>query len=196
MLPVRQYTLLGEDAASTWVKTAVAASTASTCDGLDGNHLRGRRADQPAGACLSPRRRRPLQEAAAGDLDKDLGFVPIKRDRPAAPEGDAARASVLARVDFVFRPMWDPMRNVIATYLCVPRVKLLDSDDAMSDATLAVAGDSDAAARLDSITIARVKEEVEAMAAGFRHAHSFPRRCAPPPGAVVAPPRSAPFRSR
>jgi hypothetical protein len=173
-------TLLGEDAAEYLeVKTAVSRVDGSVdlqAVGSMETLFEGAEVISPLAPPLEPAPEPPLEpapsapaaEAAAGDLDKDLGFVPIKRDRPPPRKSDAPRANLLAGVEFVFRPMWDPMRNVIATYLCVPQVKLSDSDDAMSDATLAVAGDSDAIARLDSITIARVKEELEAMAADGR----------------------------
>ena len=197
-------TLLGEDAAEYLeVKTAVSRVDGSVdlqAVGSMETLFEGAEVISPLAPPLEPAPPAPAAEAAAGDLDKDLGFVPIKRDWPPPRKSDAARANVLAGVDFVFRPMWDPMRNVIATYLCVPRVKLSDSDDAMSDATLAVAGDSDAAARLDSITIARVKEEVEAMAAdGRRVIIAMPihfetlcsaarrRRCAAEIGAIPEP---------
>jgi hypothetical protein len=98
--------------------------------------------------------------------------VPIQRDKPAAPAApesqNAPAVDVLAGVDFVFRPMWDPTRNVIATYRCIPQVKLSDLNGAAGDASLAVAGDAEAMARLDSATIARVKADLKAMAADGR----------------------------
>ena len=100
-------------------------------------------------------------------------FVPIEREkRAAAPVAadrqDAPAVNVLAGVDFVFRPMWDPTRNVIATYRCVPQVKLSDVNGVAGDASLAVAGDPDAMAQLDRTTLARVKSDLNAMAADGR----------------------------
>jgi len=100
-----------------------------------------------------------------------LSYVPIERDRPAAPvvpESDGVRANLLVGIDFVFRPMWDPTRNVIATYRCIPQVRLSDLDGAVGDASLAVAGDAEAMARLDSAVIARIKADLKAMAVDGR----------------------------
>jgi hypothetical protein len=163
-------TLLGEDAAEQLeVKTAV-----TRVDGSVDLQAVGSMETLFAGAevisplappseCAPPA---PAAEAADG-LDKDLPFVPIKRDRPPTKSG-AARANLLTGVEFVFRPMWDPMRSVIATYLCVVQVKLPEADGVVGDASRAVAGDSDAVAQLDSLTIARVKQELTAMAADGR----------------------------
>ena len=101
--------------------------------------------------------------------DPGLALVPIERDRPVPKAAmDSERANILAGVDFVFRPTWDPTRNVLSTYFCVPQVRLSDLDGAVGDASLAVAGDPDAMARLDNATIARVKQELRAMAADRR----------------------------
>jgi hypothetical protein len=100
-----------------------------------------------------------------------LSFVPIERDKPvgtAVASQPASATDVLTGVDFVFRPMWDPMRNVIATYRCIPQVRLSDLNDAAGDASLAVAGDAVAMARLDSATIGRVRADLKAMAADGR----------------------------
>lgn len=99
-----------------------------------------------------------------------LSFVPIERDRPAgiAASQPASATDVLTGVDFVFRPMWDPMRNVIATYRCIPQVRLSDLSSVAGDASLAVAGDAEAMARLDSATITRVRADLKAMAADGR----------------------------
>lgn len=110
----------------------------------------------------------PKPKVASGAADIGRDFVPIERDRPTPTERAPVHANVLAGVGFVFRPMWDPTRNVIATYLCVPQLKLSDGDGAMGEASLAVAGDPDATARLDSTTIARVKGDLAAMAADGR----------------------------
>jgi len=111
---------------------------------------------------------KPKPEVALGDAEMSPDLVPIERDRPAPTGSVPVAVNVLARVDFVFRPMWDPTRNVIATYLCVPRVKLSDAAGAVGEASLAVAGDPDATARLDSATVARVKADLAAMAADSR----------------------------
>jgi hypothetical protein len=108
--------------------------------------------------------------AEAMSAETGLSFVPIERDRPAGTvqSAPAAVTDVLAGVNFAFRPMWDPMRNVIATYLCVPRVRLSDIGGADGDASLAVAGDPDAMKRLDIAVIAHVKADLKAMAADGR----------------------------
>jgi hypothetical protein len=101
--------------------------------------------------------------------DSGLALVPITRERkPTKPEVDAAHGDILAGVDFVFRPTWDPTRNVLSTYFCVPQVRLSDLDGVAGDANLAVEGDPEAMARLDNATIARVKQELRAMAADRR----------------------------
>ena len=159
------HTLLGEDAAEYLeVKTAI-----TRVDGSVDLQAVGSMETLFAGAEVistlapPPEPAPPAPEVAAADVDMDLAFVPIERDRPVPMALDPVRADVLAGVDFVFRPMWDPMRNVIATYLCVPQVKLSDIDGAVGDASLAVSGDADATAQLDSATIARVKEDLTAM---------------------------------
>jgi hypothetical protein len=112
-------------------------------------------------------------------VDPGLTLVPIERERPAPkpisgerpashPKIDAERSDILAGVDFVFRPTWDPTRNVLSTYFCIPQVRLSDLDGGAGDANLAVEGDADATARLDNATIARVKQELRAMAADRR----------------------------
>ena len=108
----------------------------------------------------------PTERADALSSEMGLSFVPIELDRPAGTVESApvVVTDVLAGVDFVFRPMWDPMRNVIATYLCVPQVRLSDLSGAVGDASLAVAGDAQAIARLDGAVIARVKADLKAMA--------------------------------
>lgn len=105
--------------------------------------------------------------------DRTRSTPPIERETPVAAPAEAESQSapavdVLAGIDFVFRPMWDPTRNVMATYRCVPQVKLSDVDGAACDASLAVARDPDAMARLDGVTIARVKSDLKAMAADGR----------------------------
>ncbi|GEM_PF-2612917 len=113
----------------------------------------------------------PRSKPEPGDLGADTGltFVPIEHERRTAAGNEPARGSdVLREIDFVFRPMWDPTRNVIATYLCVPQVRLSDLNGAAGDASLAVAGDPDATARLDGITIRRVKGDLQAMASDGR----------------------------
>jgi len=79
------------------------------------------------------------------------------------PGNESARANLLTGINFVFRPVWDPTRNAIATYLCVPQVKISDVDSAVGDASLVVKDDVDGMARLDSATIARVKEDLKQM---------------------------------
>ncbi len=59
-------------------------------------------------------------------LSDDLALVPIEFRRPTPKVQTGARGDVLAGMDFVFRPMWDPVRNVIATYYCKPMVRLSD----------------------------------------------------------------------
>ncbi len=119
-----------------------------------------------------PEQPAPLPSNSADSLSSEMGlsFVPIERDRPAGTvvSAPAGVTDVLVGVDFVFRPMWDPMRNVIATYLCVPRVRLSDIDGALGDASLAVAGDAEAMARLDSAVIARIKSDLKTMQADGR----------------------------
>jgi len=101
--------------------------------------------------------------------DPGFAFVPFRRERKLANAVvDAERSNVLAGVDFVFRPTWDPTRNVLSTYFCVPQVRLSDLDGIAGDANLAVEGDPEAMARLDNATIARVKQELRAMAADRR----------------------------
>jgi len=101
-------------------------------------------------------------------VDEGLALVPIERRRSTPKIWNETRANVLAGMDFVFRPVWDPVHNIIATYYCVPRVRLSDIEGAAGDAELAVAGDPDAIARLDAATIERVKQEFTAMAAEGR----------------------------
>jgi len=163
-------TLLGDDAAEFLeVKTAV-----TRVDGSVDLRTVGSMAQLFEGAeVISPLAPPPEPTAAPKaevkrGVDTGLVLTPIERERPAAPEGEAVRTDVLAGVDFVFRPMWDPTRNVIATYLCVPQVKLSDLNEAAGDASLAVAGDADATARLDGATMARVKSDLNTMAADKR----------------------------
>ncbi len=108
--------------------------------------------------------------------DPEFVMVPIERRRPTPKVQSGIHGNVLAGMDFVFRPMWDPVRNVIATYRCVPLVRLSDVDGVAGDAELAVAGDAEATARLDAATIERVKQELDTMAAAGRRLVS-PRRC-------------------
>ncbi|MGH7124786.1 MAG: hypothetical protein ACREFI_10465 [Stellaceae bacterium] len=113
----------------------------------------------------------PTAPSPADTLSSEMGlsFVPIERDKPAAvPEPPASATDLLTGVNFVFRPMWDPTRNVIATYLCVPQVRLSDLNGAAGDASLAVAGDAEAIARLDGAVIARIKADLKGMAADGR----------------------------
>jgi hypothetical protein len=139
-------------------------------------------------------------DAPGSKPDMDLGRAPVQRGRPVTAGDEATRANVLAGVDFVFRPMWDPTRNVIATYLCVPRVRLSDVDGAVGDASLAVAGDSDAMAQLDGATIARTTQDLKTMAADGRRliiampihfetlcSAALRRRCAAEIGAIAEP---------
>jgi hypothetical protein len=84
------------------------------------------------------------------------------------PGDEAAQANLLDGINFVFRPVWDPTRNAIATYLCVPQVKISDIDSAVGDASLVVKDDLDGMARLDSATIAHVKEDLQQMAVDGR----------------------------
>ena len=163
-------TLLGDDAAEFLeVKTAV-----TRVDGSIDLRTVGSMAQLFEGAeVISPLAPPPEPTAAPKaevkrGVDMGLALVPLERERPGTPEGEAVRTDVLAGVDFVFRPMWDPTRNVIATYLCVPQVKLSDLNEAAGDASLAVAGDADATARLDAATIARVKSDLNTMAADKR----------------------------
>ncbi len=114
----------------------------------------------------------PASPGPADAMGAELGlsFMAIERDKPATPAENppASATDLLIGVDFVFRPMWDPMRNVIATYRCIPQVRLSDIDGAAGDASLAVAGDAEAMARLDSATIARMKADLKTMAADGR----------------------------
>jgi hypothetical protein len=197
-------TLLGEDAAECFeVKTAVTRVDGSLdlqAVGSMETLFEGAEVISPLAPPPEPVPPAPEAEAAARDWNMDLAFVPIERDRPVPTESDPVRANLLAGVDFVFRPMWDPTRNVIATYLCVPQVRLSDIDGAVGEASLAVAGDADATARLDSATIARVKADLKAMAAdGRRMIIAMPihfetlcsaarrRRCAAEIGAIPEP---------
>ena len=101
--------------------------------------------------------------------DRARSIQPKETAAPAAAESQNPPAvDVLNGVGFVFRPMWDPTRNVVATYRCVPQVKLSDADGAAGDASLTVAGDPDAMARLDGVTLARVKADLKAMTADGR----------------------------
>ena len=163
-------TLLGEDAAEHLeVKTAVTRVDGSVDLQAVGSMQQlfdGAEVISPLAPPPEPAPQAPKPEAA--NPDTGLALVPIERDQPAVPESEAVRTNVLAGVDFVFRPMWDPTRNVIATYLCVPQVKLSDLNGAAGDASLAVAGDADATARLDGATIVRVKADLKAMAADGR----------------------------
>jgi hypothetical protein len=119
-----------------------------------------------AGATAPPPSAAATQETSNSDY---LTLVPVER-RPSPPPKveSGVRANVLAGMDFVFCPMWDPVRNVIATYYCKPIVRLSDVEGATGDAELAVAGDSEATARLDAATIERVKQELVAMVAAGR----------------------------
>lgn len=194
-------TLLGDDASEYLeVKTAVTRVDGSVdlkaVDSMD-QMFEGAEVISPL---APPEPKAGAEEVPRADDDIGLTFVPIERERPAPKEIDAVRANVLAGVDFVFRPMWDPTRNVIATYLCVPQVRLSDLDGAVGDASLAVAGDPDAMVRLDAATIARVKSDMRAMASdGRRLIIAMPihfetlcstvqrRRCAAEIGAIPEP---------
>lgn len=130
-------------------------------------------ASVPAVAAVPAPAATPKDMAAALAAETGHTFVPIEREKRAhapisAESQNAPAADVLAGIDFVFRPMWDPTRNVIATYRCIPQVRLSDVNGAAGDASLAVAGDADAMARLDGMTIARVKSDLKAMAADGR----------------------------
>jgi len=163
-------TLMGDDAAEFLeVKTAVTRVDGSVDLRTVGSMeqlFEGAEVISPLAPPPEPAPAAPKAEPA--NTDAGLSLVPIERDRPALAEGEAVRTDVLAGVDFVFRPMWDPTRNVIATYLCVPQVRLSDLNEAAGDASLAVAGDADATSRLDGATIARVTADLKAMAADKR----------------------------
>lgn len=88
-------------------------------------------------------------------------FAPVHQTKPRTQARH--RANVLAGVDFLFHPMWDPVRSVIATYSCAPRVRLSDLDGATGDAQLAVAGDPEAMAKLDHAVLACIKAELTTM---------------------------------
>ena len=178
-------TLLGDDAAEFLeIKTAVSrvdgsvdlktvGSLQQMFDGAEVISPLAPPLDASPTAAAAPTPTAPSKAATAA-LTAETGhtFVPIEREKPAAapaPENESAAAvDVLAGIDFVFRPMWDPTRNVIATYRCIPQVKLSDLNGAAGDASLAVEGDADATARLDVMTVARVKADLTAMAADGR----------------------------
>ncbi|HXP73537.1 MAG TPA: hypothetical protein VN823_05275 [Stellaceae bacterium] len=162
-------TLLGDDASEYLeVKTAVTRVDGSVDLKAVGSMDQMFEGAEVISPLAPPELKAGADDAPRTNDDTGLTLVPIERDRVVQREADAVRANVLAGVDFVFRPMWDPTRNVIATYLCVPRVRLSDIDGAVGDASLAVAGDSDAMARLDAATVARVKGDLRAMAADGR----------------------------
>lgn len=112
----------------------------------------------------------PFAEPAFASVPAEpaVTYVPIEhRHRSKVTFQPGLHANVLAGIDFVFRPIWDPRLSVIATYYCAPRVQLSDCGSA-GDAELAVAGDPEAIARLDAATVERVKQEFAAMAAAGR----------------------------
>ena len=184
-------TLLGDEASEFLeVKTAVSkvdgsvdlktiGSLQQMFDGADVISPLAPPADSPSSSASTPAAV-PAPATTTKDTTAALAaetghtFVPIEREKRAAAPATVAEspntpaADVLAGVDFVFRPMWDPTRNVIATYRCIPQVKLSDVNGAAGDASLAVAGDPDAMAQLDRATLARIKTDLKAMAADGR----------------------------
>lgn len=170
-------TLLGDEASEFLeVKTAVTRIDGSVDLKAAGSMDRLFAGAEVIGPLAPPSEAAPAPDAppdSAGSMGAELGlsFLPIERDRPAAPvvpESDGVRANLLVGIDFVFRPMWDPTRNVIATYRCIPQVRLSDLEGGGGDASLAVAGDAEAMARLDSAVIARIKADLKAMAVDGR----------------------------
>jgi len=101
-------------------------------------------------------------------ISSEYVMIPIERPRRAPKVMTGIRGDVLAGMDFVFRPIWNPTLNVIATYYCMPRVRLSDVEGSSGDAELAVAGDAEATARLDAATVERVKQEFAEMEAAGR----------------------------
>ncbi|HKX08298.1 MAG TPA: hypothetical protein VJN67_08890 [Stellaceae bacterium] len=177
-------TLLGDDASEFLeVKTAVSRvdgsidlkTVGSLQQVFDGAEVISPLAPPPESSSAPPApATTPRDTTAALAAETGHAFVPIEREKRAAAAPVAAGSqnapavNVLAGVDFVFRPMWDPTRNVIATYRCVPQVKLSNVNGAAGDASLAVAGDPEATAQLDRTTLARVKSDLKAMAADGR----------------------------
>jgi hypothetical protein len=75
---------------------------------------------------------------------------------------------VLGGLKFVYRPVWDQVRQVLATYRCVGLVPTSSFGCAMSEAESVIGGDDEAAARLDEALQRRVLDDLDDMMRGHR----------------------------